>query len=467
MFDANEPFEPAPLLDMGTNPGESGQVDQAGHAGPDHLARLPTRSELVADGSGVAEMDDFADAVDGLAGVDWTACGVDQLRDVLLQQSVLTARLSGVDVAILTAFENAAGGVRVHSRHVAAWLATNTGIPRYEANRRVLAARRLQSMHQTRAALERGDIHFAHAVALGKTFDKKHLAWAFELAEAEDLVPAAKTMHWRHFQMVVRKFEQTADPSQGENDADLDEARSEFKFSPTFEGNYRADGWFGPISGETIDAELKRLCAVLLEKDWAEARDRVGEHATIRDLARTHGQRMKDALVEMATRSAGARAGAVPSINVHVDYETLCQSMNELAGQPAAYPAEGIRETNAGAPISARQLAELSMEGYVRRIVFDSDGQILDFGQKKRFFTGELREAIGLRDRCCQHPGCDLPAVFCEADHITPFSRGGPTSIGNGQLLCGFHNRQKGDRYLQPWWDQTIDQLVWLTHPPI
>lgn len=105
---------------------------------------------------------------------------------------------------------------------------------------------------------------------------------------------------------------------------------------------------------------------------------------------------MKDALVEMASRSSGARSGSLPCVNVHVDHETFTQALNEFAGLPAAYPAEGVRETNAGAPLSARQIVELALKGHVRRIVFDDDGQVLDFGQKKRFFTGNLREAAGL-----------------------------------------------------------------------
>lgn len=427
----------------------------------------PTRSEEVAGGCGVAEIADLADVTEVLTKVDWTALEAEELGDVLREQAVITARLASVDLAIIDAFEKSAGGHLVHGRAVVGWLAAQTGVPRHEANRRFLAAMRLRHLPETSAALRRGDIHFAHAVAIGKTSAKPHLSWALEAGEKNDLVPAAKTMCWRDFRIVLRKFEETADPSQGEDEAKHQNDRAEFQFSNTFEGMFRADGWFDPVSGEIIDTELKRIYAVLLKADWAEARDRVGDDATSRDLCRTTGQRMKDALVEMAKRSSGARNPALPCVNVHVDHETFTQAVNEFAGLPAAYPAEGVRETNAGASLSARQIVELALAGHVRRIVFDSEGQILDFGQKKRFFTGDLREAIELRDRVCQHPGCELPGVWCQADHIEPFSYGGSTSIDNGQLLCGFHNRQKRDRYLSPWWDKSVGRLMWLTHPPI
>ena len=72
-----------------------------------------------------------------------------------------------------------------------------------------------------------------------------------------------------------------------------------------------------------------------------------------------------------------------------------------------------------------------------------AQGEILDFGRKKRLFTGALREALILRDRTCQHPGCDVPARKCEGDHVTPWSQGGVTSERNGQIRCDYHNRWK------------------------
>jgi hypothetical protein len=31
---------------------------------------------------------------------------------------------------------------------------------------------------------------------------------------------------------------------------------------------------------------------------------------------------------------------------------------------------------------------------------------------------------------------------LCQAHHIRDFAKGGPTSIENGTLLCGFHHRE-------------------------
>ncbi|MBU3995410.1 MAG: HNH endonuclease [Actinobacteria bacterium] len=44
---------------------------------------------------------------------------------------------------------------------------------------------------------------------------------------------------------------------------------------------------------------------------------------------------------------------------------------------------------------------------------------------------------------------CSEPAT--EADHIYPWSKGGPTLVSNGQALCRSHNVSKGST-TPPWW---------------
>ena len=33
-----------------------------------------------------------------------------------------------------------------------------------------------------------------------------------------------------------------------------------------------------------------------------------------------------------------------------------------------------------------------------------------------------------------------------DADHVIPWSKGGPTTIENGQMLCKRHNLEKSDK---------------------
>jgi hypothetical protein len=54
-----------------------------------------------------------------------------------------------------------------------------------------------------------------------------------------------------------------------------------------------------------------------------------------------------------------------------------------------------------------------------------------------------MRRFIRARDGHCRFPGCARNANRCEADHITPHSRGGPTTIWNLVSLCKHHHRVK------------------------
>ena len=54
------------------------------------------------------------------------------------------------------------------------------------------------------------------------------------------------------------------------------------------------------------------------------------------------------------------------------------------------------------------------------------------------------REVVAVRDQTCsQFPWCTRPARSCDADHIVPSSRGGPTCPCNEASLCRRHHRVK------------------------
>ncbi|MBM3696124.1 MAG: HNH endonuclease, partial [Actinobacteria bacterium] len=59
-----------------------------------------------------------------------------------------------------------------------------------------------------------------------------------------------------------------------------------------------------------------------------------------------------------------------------------------------------------------------------------------------RVISPALRRALELRDQGCAHPGCRMPARFCDAHHITHWAQGGQTTLANLRLLCRHHHRQ-------------------------
>ncbi|AUZ89373.1 hypothetical protein CVO76_10710 [Arthrobacter agilis] len=90
--------------------------------------------------------------------------------------------------------------------------------------------------------------------------------------------------------------------------------------------------------------------------------------------------------------------------------------------------------------ISARTIRTLACDADLIPLVLGSSGQVLDIGRSQRLFPPHLRRALVARDKGCAFPDCTIPASWCEAHHITPWSRGGGTNINNGVLLCTRHH---------------------------
>jgi len=116
---------------------------------------------------------------------------------------------------------------------------------------------------------------------------------------------------------------------------------------------------------------------------------------------------------------------------------------------------------------TVRELA--SLDGTVfHRVVTDPFGGVLDVTRLGRFFTGNLRTAIEVRDGGCQFPGCGRTAQRGEIDHppstscreVPPVAwPDGPTSGDNGQKLCKRHHQLKTAGVLHP--EHTEQGTLW------
>src|SRR4029079_19272860 len=94
-----------------------------------------------------------------------------------------------------------------------------------------------------------------------------------------------------------------------------------------------------------------------------------------------------------------------------------------------------------GWEISPLTLDVLSCEAGVVPVLTDSFGRALDVGDTQYPFPPRIRRAIEVRDLHCTFPGCSAKPAWCHVHHLVAFGRGGPTSEGNGALLCGRHHR--------------------------
>ncbi len=148
---------------------------------------------------------------------------------------------------------------------------------------------------------------------------------------------------------------------------------------------------------------------------------------------RTAAQRRMDGLTAackaaLDSGTAGTRHGAAPHLSILAEEQTL-------AGTSGAPPAQ----TGYGALLTARQVLALACRAEISLIRW-RDGLPLDVGRRYRTETAALRRALETRDQGCRSPGCSIPAAWCTAHHLTPWSQGGTTSLDTTALFCFVHH---------------------------
>ena len=92
-------------------------------------------------------------------------------------------------------------------------------------------------------------------------------------------------------------------------------------------------------------------------------------------------------------------------------------------------------------------------ETRITRVLLDErTGILIETSQDTYLPNPAMRRFIQKRDKTCRFPGCARNARRCEPDHITPYSRGGPTAIWNLVSLCKHHHRVKHNAH----WNLTM-----------
>jgi hypothetical protein len=99
-----------------------------------------------------------------------------------------------------------------------------------------------------------------------------------------------------------------------------------------------------------------------------------------------------------------------------------------------------------GTRISASEARRLACEAGVIPLVLGGDSQPLDVGRRRRPHTEHQRIVLAQRDGGCKAETCDRPPAWSECHHVRPWSAGGVTSVGNGEMFCSFHRHLMHDR---------------------
>jgi hypothetical protein len=100
---------------------------------------------------------------------------------------------------------------------------------------------------------------------------------------------------------------------------------------------------------------------------------------------------------------------------------------------------KGLVDTEAG-PIGGNTVRRLACDATISRVLLDPQSVPVEMGRATRVIPQRLRRLLEQRDQGCTHPGCHIPARWCDAHHIQHWAEGGKTEISNLRLLCRVHH---------------------------
>jgi len=177
----------------------------------------------------------------------------------------------------------------------------------------------------------------------------------------------------------------------------LNHDRRYFHLRPTKDGAYVGEF---RLTG-TAGAKLKTLLDPL-------ARPRLDPAGEID--ARTHGQRLHDAVEDLCDRQL--RAGDIPDAGGIPATVIVTISLDDLINQV------GHGRTADGTLLPIATILHLANSADVIPTVLNASGAVLDLGRTRRIASRPQTLALIARDGGCSFPSCAHPPQYCERHHI-------------------------------------------------
>ena len=404
----------------------------------------------------MAALDDVADGLDKAIGGDVWSLSDDDLAATIEFCERLAARQAALSLRLVREADARDLGRRLGATSTAVWLAGRLRLRPGEAKTRVDLANRLdphaadgpvdyaanvtappvRALPATAAALSTGEVSVDHARVIASTMAALPACISVQHARSAeaDLAgyagqfdPATLARLGRHLIHVL----DTDTLAEREQRAFR---RRELRMADLGDGLTRLSGQLDAESAALVRSALDPLAAPDPAADGTPD-------------PRSAGQRMADALVELARR--GCAAGDLPASHGVQPHIALIVSIGTLQARTGRQPGAGPCGTTPtppgelgwGGPISAEAVRRIGCDAGISPMITDPVSVPLDVGREQRTVTAAQWAALLTRDRGCVFPGCTRPAQWCIAHHIVHWADGGPTDLDNLVLLCGQHHR--------------------------
>jgi len=302
-----------------------------------------------------------------------------------------------------------------------AWLIAMSGDPAAVCRSRLAVATSLQEMPETRAAFAAGEVSEPRVRLLAEA---RALAPEQFARDESRLVSQAAAVSSRRLPQMLGEWRRHTDPEGAEADTARVFARRALRVSPSWSGMVHLEGDLDPEGGSVVLAALRSLS----EPASLDAQD-----------TRSPQQCRADALVEICRRhlhGGHPQHGGRPHLTLIIPW-------------PALRDGAGVVDLEGG-PVSVEAVRRLACDASLSAVIVKDGSQPVEVGRSRRVVSPALRRALDLRDRGCTHPGCDVPARWCDAHHLRHWADGGATALANLRLLCRHHHRQAHDHQPYP-----------------
>lgn len=336
----------------------------------------------------------------------------DELADRLRRLQGQLSRLEAERAELIGEAERRGLAGRQGFGSTTAWLMALSGDPGAVCRSRVAVAASLRAMPETRAAFSAGRVSEPRVRLLAQAQAQAPEQFARDEAA---LVAQAASASARQLPRVLAEWRRQTDPAGAEADAERLHHLRALRISPAWSGLVHLDGDLDPEGGAIVLAALQSLA----EPGALDPSD-----------GRTPAQRRADALVEICRRhetGTDRRGGSRPHLTLTIGWDSLRSG-------------RGVVDTEAG-PLSVEVARRLACDASVSGLVLDGESVPVQAGPTRRVVPPAVRRALDHRDRGCTHPGCDVPARWCDAHHVRHWAEGGPTNLANLRLLCRRHHR--------------------------
>lgn len=322
-------------------------------------------------------------------------------------------------LVLIAEFDRLRGWERAGCRSCAHWRAFRTGFDLGASREKVRAARALESLPETSAAMARGELSFAKVRALTRVGTPENESQLLELARsgtAAQLERVVRSWKWLN----------------REDEAEWERRRHETRCLSLFpgeDGMYVIRGRLDPEVGALLQRAIEAAGDALFRADPEEVpeRRRADAIALLAERALAAGFGAQESHESAEVPMSGTRAERY-QVMLHVEAPTL-----EASSEPT------MSELEDGTRVSAETCRRLACDAGVVTVRHAPDGRILHVGRRTRTIPPAIRRALNVRDRGCRFPGCG--SRFADAHHIRRWADGGVTSLDNTILLCGFHHR--------------------------